>query len=92
MKEYQVKGLTCANCARALEEQIQSLPYGEGATLSYNSGKLRVHERIDLEKVRAILATDGAYIADDEQTQKKTKSAPLSRRCLSCSFFDGACA
>lgn len=92
MKEYEIKGLTCANCARALEEQIQSLPYGDGATLNYNSGKLRVHERIDLEKVRTILATDGAYIADDEQTQKKTKSAPLSRRCLSCSFFDGACA
>lgn len=59
VKEYQVKGLTCANCARALEEQIQSLPYGEGATLSYNSGKLRVNERVNLEKVRAILATDG---------------------------------
>ncbi|MBE2953553.1 cadmium-translocating P-type ATPase [Anoxybacillus flavithermus] len=71
MKEYEIKGLTCANCARALEEQIQSLPYGDGATLNYNSGKLRVHERIDLEKVRTILATDGAYIADDEQTQKK---------------------
>lgn len=71
MKEYQVKGLTCANCARALEEQIQSLPYGEGATLSYNSGKLRVHERIDLEKVRAILATDGAYIEDDDRSRKK---------------------
>ncbi|MGJ7034458.1 heavy metal translocating P-type ATPase [Anoxybacillus eryuanensis] len=71
MKEYRVKGLTCANCARALEEQIQSLPYGEGATLNYNSGKLRVHERIDLEKVRTILATDGAYIADDEQAPKK---------------------
>ncbi|WP_039938562.1 heavy metal translocating P-type ATPase [Anoxybacillus gonensis] len=71
MKEYQVKGLTCANCARALEEQIQSLPYGEGATLSYSSGKLRVNERVDLEKVRAILATDGAYMADDEQSQRK---------------------
>ncbi|WP_042536370.1 heavy metal translocating P-type ATPase [Anoxybacillus ayderensis] len=71
MKEYQVKGLTCANCARALEEQIQSLPYGEGATLSYNSGKLRVNERVNLEKVRAILATDGAYMVEDEQSQRK---------------------
>ncbi|NNU97275.1 heavy metal translocating P-type ATPase [Anoxybacillus sp. EFIL] len=71
MKEYQVKGLTCANCARALEEQIQSLPYGEGATLSYNSGKLRVNERVNLEKVRAILATDGAYMVEDEKSQRK---------------------
>lgn len=66
-----MKGLTCANCARALEEQIQSLPYGEGATLSYNSGKLRVNERVNLEKVRAILATDGAYMVEDEQSQRK---------------------
>ncbi|MGG6431668.1 heavy metal translocating P-type ATPase [Anoxybacillus sp. D401a] len=71
MKEYQVKGLTCANCARALEEQIQSLPYGEGATLSYTSGTLRINEHVDLENVRAILATDGAYIEDDEQSSKK---------------------
>nr|WP_220127433.1 cation-translocating P-type ATPase [Anoxybacillus ayderensis] len=63
--------MTCANCARALEEQIQSLPYGEGATLSYNSGKLRVNERVNLEKVRAILATDGAYMVEDEQSQRK---------------------
>lgn len=66
-----MKGLTCANCARALEEQIQSLPYGEGATLSYNSGKLRVNERVNLEKVRAILATDGAYMVEDEKSQRK---------------------
>nr|WP_216367546.1 cation-translocating P-type ATPase [Anoxybacillus sp. EFIL] len=63
--------MTCANCARALEEQIQSLPYGEGATLSYNSGKLRVNERVNLEKVRAILATDGAYMVEDEKSQRK---------------------
>jgi Cd2+/Zn2+-exporting ATPase len=76
MKEYRVKGLTCANCARALEEQIHSIPYGKGATLSYHTGKLRVDERVDLEEVRKILATDGAYIENDPNHEH---SNPLKR-------------
>jgi len=62
MKEYRVKGLSCGNCALMLEHQIKQLEYGETATLSYNSGKLKMDERIPLSKVNEILKTDGASL------------------------------
>lgn len=62
MLEYRVKGLSCINCTRELEEQIQQLEHGESAQLSYNSGKLLVDERTSLEQIEKILRTDGAYI------------------------------
>ncbi|MFC5406174.1 heavy metal translocating P-type ATPase [Cohnella soli] len=64
MKEYRVKGLSCGNCTLALEHQIQLLEFGETASLSYNSGKLKLDERIPLSEVKEILKSDGAYIVD----------------------------
>lgn len=62
MNEYKVKGLTCANCTRELQEEINKLPSGESASLSYNTGKLKVDHSVDLNKVKKILSSDGAYI------------------------------
>ncbi|CAH1195212.1 Cadmium-transporting ATPase [Paenibacillus plantiphilus] len=62
MKEYRVKGLSCGNCALMLEHEIRQLEHGEIATLSFNSGKLIVDERVSLDKVKVILKTDRAYI------------------------------
>jgi Zn2+/Cd2+-exporting ATPase len=62
MKEYQVKGLSCGNCALTLEHEIRQLEHGNTATLSYNSGKLMVDEQVPLEQVKSILKSDGAYI------------------------------
>lgn len=62
MLEYRVKGLSCINCTRELEEQIQKLEHGQRAQLSYNSGKLLVDERTPIEKIEKILRSDGAYI------------------------------
>ncbi len=50
MEEYKVKGLTCANCTRELQEEINRLPSGETATLNYNSGKLRIANTVDMER------------------------------------------
>lgn len=62
MHEYRVKGLTCGNCARTLEQEIQRLDHGETASLSFNSGKLTIDDRVPLDKVNKILKSDGAYI------------------------------
>ncbi|RXZ80806.1 cadmium-translocating P-type ATPase [Paenibacillaceae bacterium] len=62
MNEYRVKGLSCGNCAREMEEQIQKLEYGEAAKLSFNSGKLTMDPRISIDKVKRILKSDGAYL------------------------------
>lgn len=68
MLEYRVKGLTCVNCTRELEEQIQKLEHGSSAQLHYTSGKLIVHPEVSLEQVAKILKNDGAYI--DKQAFK----------------------
>ena len=65
MNEFKVKGLTCANCTRELQEEINRLPSGETASLSYNSGKLRLESTVDMKKVKEILSSDGAFIESD---------------------------
>ncbi|GFZ91032.1 copper-translocating P-type ATPase [Paenibacillus marchantiophytorum] len=62
MNEYRVKGLSCGNCAMGLEQQIKKLDYGETATLSYNSGKLKLDSRVSFPDVERILKSDNAYI------------------------------
>ena len=69
MNEYKVKGLTCANCTRELQEEINKLPSGESASLSYNTGKLKVDDSVDLNKVKKILSSDGAFIAAENHDQ-----------------------
>ncbi|MGE6226347.1 heavy metal translocating P-type ATPase [Paenibacillus chitinolyticus] len=62
MEEHRVKGLSCGNCTREMEEQIQKLEHGADARLSYNSGKLTVDSRISMPAVEKILGSDGAYL------------------------------
>ena len=62
MKEYKVKGLSCGNCAQMLEHEIRQLEHGDSATLSFNSGRLLLDERVALDKVKTILKSDRAYI------------------------------
>lgn len=62
MEQYIVKGLSCANCTKELEEKIQQLDHGQDATLSYNSGKLIIGDKVSLDQVKKILKTEGAYI------------------------------
>ncbi|MBM7602227.1 Cd2+/Zn2+-exporting ATPase [Metabacillus crassostreae] len=65
MNEFKVKGLTCVNCTRELQEEIQKLPQGDTASLSYNTGKLRLESDVDMNKVKKILSSDGAFIEED---------------------------
>ncbi|MBL5766739.1 heavy metal translocating P-type ATPase [Heyndrickxia sporothermodurans] len=66
MAEYKLQGLSCANCAREMEEEIQKLENGEDAKVLYNSSKLIVKDDISLTQVEKILANDGAAIVKDE--------------------------
>ncbi|MEJ9211252.1 cation-translocating P-type ATPase [Bacillus smithii] len=70
MAEYRIKGLSCANCARELEEEIQKLPHGEDAKILYHSGKLQISNQIDISKVEKILASDGASIIQNDEEKE----------------------
>ncbi len=69
MIEYRVKGLSCGNCARTLEEEIKRLDYGDTASLSFASGKLKLDERVPLDRVRQILKSDRAYLVEQPAEQ-----------------------
>lgn len=62
MKEYRVKGLSCANCTLELEQQLKKLEYGDSTTLSYTTGKLKLDPRASLSSVERILKSEHAYI------------------------------
>lgn len=67
MKEYKLQGLSCANCAAEMEEQIKKLDHGEGSELRFSSSKLVVDDGVDINKVRKILKSDGASFMDDAE-------------------------
>ncbi|MBN8211012.1 cadmium-translocating P-type ATPase [Bacillus sp. NTK071] len=66
MEEYRLKGLSCPNCAAGMEQQINKLDYGETARIQYNSGKLKLDERVNLDQVEKILASDHASLIKEE--------------------------
>ncbi|MBW7457380.1 heavy-metal-associated domain-containing protein, partial [Paenibacillus sepulcri] len=68
MKEYRVKGLSCGNCALAIENQLKRLEYGETAELHYNTGKLKLDPRISFAAVESILKADHAYIERGQES------------------------
>lgn len=69
MEEYKLQGLSCANCAREMEEEIQKLNDGEGAKILFNSSKLLISERVAIDKVEKILASDGASIVKEADAE-----------------------
>lgn len=60
--EYRIQGLSCANCAREMQEEIQKLEHGQHASILYNSGRLLVSHKVDLTRVKKILKRDGATL------------------------------
>jgi Cd2+/Zn2+-exporting ATPase len=75
MEQFRVKGLSCANCTRELEEKIQKLEHGSDATLSYNTGRLMLQTKVSLVQVARILSSEGAYIeqASVKQTSEHSR-------------------
>lgn len=82
MVEYQVKGLSCPQCTAGLEENIKKLEYGENATLNYNTAKLRIDKRVNLEKVKQILATDGASLVEKHEEHSHEHSHGINIKIL----------
>ncbi|AWB46734.1 cadmium-translocating P-type ATPase [Paenibacillus sp. CAA11] len=72
--EYPVKGLSCANCARELQEDIRRLPHGETATLHYNSSRLLVDPNVNLTEVKRILRRDGAELGSQNPTDPENQA------------------
>jgi Cd2+/Zn2+-exporting ATPase len=78
MEQYRVKGLTCANCTRELEEEIQKLEHGHNAILSYASGKLSVDAKVALPHLEKILSKEGAYLEKTSETHPTSRPGNLS--------------
>ncbi|MDL1163799.1 heavy metal translocating P-type ATPase [Yersinia pestis] len=75
--EYRVQGLSCPNCTREMQEEIQKLEHGNNARLSYNSGKLTLSPHVNLRRVETILKSDGARIVHAPQTALSAAGAAL---------------
>ncbi|WP_274650777.1 heavy metal translocating P-type ATPase [Paenibacillus humicola] len=76
MNEYRVRGLSCGSCAMELERRIRALEYGESATLSFASGKLKLDPRVSLADVRRILKSDRAEL-DSVHVDAAAEGHPL---------------
>ncbi|QAS52596.1 heavy metal translocating P-type ATPase [Halobacillus litoralis] len=76
MKEYKLQGLSCANCAAEMEEEIKKLENGEKAELKFGSSKLVVNDGVDLAKVRKILKSEGASLKEDEEHDHEHNHGP----------------
>ncbi len=74
--EYRVQGLSCPNCTREMQEEIQKLKHGDNARLSYNSGKLTVSPHVDLSSVESILKSDGARIVQAPSSSSQEAASP----------------
>ncbi|KRG13965.1 cadmium transporter [Virgibacillus soli] len=73
MAEFKLQGLSCGNCAREMEEEINKLENGAGSRILYNSSKLVLNEGVDLQKVEKILSTDGASIIRENNPESIAK-------------------
>ncbi|MGG3738238.1 heavy metal translocating P-type ATPase [Aeribacillus pallidus] len=78
MNEYKIKGLSCANCAREMEQEINKLKNGKGSRIFYHSSKLVLNEGVDLRKVEKILSSDGAFIIKDDEWNRSEKNGAHS--------------
>lgn len=82
MAEYKLQGLSCANCAREMEEEIQKLDKGQDAKVLFNSSKLIVSDDIALHKVEKILASDGARLVKETGDHSHAHSHTSGRKLL----------
>lgn len=60
--EYPVQGLSCANCTREMQEEINKLENGGDSRLSYANSKLTIHPAVNMSRVEHILKSDGARL------------------------------
>ncbi|REJ05353.1 heavy metal translocating P-type ATPase [Halobacillus trueperi] len=90
MKEYKLQGLSCANCAAEMEEEIRKLNHGEDSELQFSSSKLRVQNGVDMEKVRRILKSDGASLVDDEGAHDHSHGPNMKQLVIISSLIFGA--
>jgi len=74
--EYRVQGLSCANCAREMQDQIRKLEHGQDADLMYNSGRLLIRPEINVQKVKKILKSDGASLIYSETSRAEATASP----------------
>ncbi|GGB65106.1 heavy metal translocating P-type ATPase [Fictibacillus barbaricus] len=65
MKEHKITGLSCGHCALKLQEQIQQLPGGGEAKVQFNSSKIILDEKMDIDAVRSVLSAENVRFESD---------------------------
>lgn len=82
MNEYKLQGLSCANCAQQLEDEIRKLDHGEDTEILFNSSKIIVSEQVPIQQVERILASDGATLVNEHSTSEHNHGDIHGRRLL----------
>ncbi|WP_234447652.1 heavy metal translocating P-type ATPase [Viridibacillus soli] len=73
-QEYRLQNLSCANCARKFEKNIQDIPTVDGVQLNFGAAKLTVVGEASLEQLEEAGAFDGIKVkrADDRTREEHT--------------------
>ena len=83
----QIKGMTCAACAKASERAVQKLPGIQEAAVNYSTEKLTVHFEegaVSLEDIKTAVSKAG-YEAEEERTAKAVTIPIGGMTCAACS-------
>ncbi len=75
LRVYRLKGLTCADCAARLEQDIASLRGVEKAELNFGAAKMKVHGEVEPEKIIEEAKKHSVYAEVDGETGKEAAAA-----------------
>lgn len=63
MQRYEVKGMTCGHCERAVIQAIQALDGDAVVTVDRAAGVVEVQSRLGDAEIRAAIAEEGYEVA-----------------------------
>jgi P-type Cu+ transporter len=70
-KSYEIKGMSCASCANAIEKEVKKIKGAENANVNFASNKLYVDEKIDEKEISKSVKKAGyeVLIQNDENSE-----------------------
>ncbi|MBC1500400.1 cadmium-translocating P-type ATPase [Listeria weihenstephanensis] len=66
MAEFKLSGLSCANCAKEMEDELKDLKHGKDAKVLYNSGKMVISNKMEMADVEKVLKREGVSVIPTE--------------------------
>lgn len=82
MKEYRVKGMHCASCARNIEKEVNKLEGVRSPKANLNTGKLTLEGDPDKEELAKAISKAGDYELEDKE--KTLTYEVQGMHCASC--------